>query len=88
MQTGPVLTANPYGRLLAAAAHPGTAPEALPHLLAHAPAKLLAVSGMAAGYALTTQVGRIGAIPAGGLALLLLGVAIFILTRPSPRPRC
>jgi len=52
------------------------------------PAKLLAVSGMAAGYALTTQVGRIGAIPAGGLALLLLGVAIFILTRPSPRPRC
>src|SRR5690606_6917095 len=62
VQTGPLLTANPYGRLLAAAAHPGTAPEALPHLLTHAPAKLLAVATLPA-HPLTRSHAVAGTIP-------------------------
>lgn len=49
------------------------------------PAKLLAMASMASGYGLTLHFHRIGPIAAAGLALLLLTVAIFILTRPSPR---
>ena len=47
-------------------------------------AKLLAIAGMAGSYALTVHLARLGPIPAIGLALLLLCVALFILTRPTP----
>ena len=49
------------------------------------PTKLLAVAGMVIGYGLTMHFSELGLVPAGGLALLLLSVAIFIVTRPSPR---
>lgn len=49
------------------------------------PTKLLAVASMVIGYGLTMHFSQIGPVPAGGLALLLLSVAIFIVTRPGPR---
>jgi uncharacterized membrane protein YbaN (DUF454 family) len=48
------------------------------------PAKLAAVASMAAGYALSIHVARLGTIPAIALAALLLAVAAFIVTRPAP----
>lgn len=51
------------------------------------PAKLTALASMAAGYALTVHLAGLGAIPATGLAALLLAVSAFILTRPAPSAR-
>lgn len=57
------------------------------HRAISTPAKLMAVGSMAIGYALTLQLAAIGAVPAMGLAFLLLGVAAFLVTRPNATPR-
>ncbi|MFN4210963.1 MAG: YbaN family protein, partial [Devosia sp.] len=46
--------------------------------------KMAAVASMGFGYAITLGLTRLDQIPAALLAALLLAVATFILTRPSP----
>jgi uncharacterized membrane protein YbaN (DUF454 family) len=46
--------------------------------------KCLALASMATGYAATISLVQPGALLAGGLALILLLVALFIVTRPLP----
>ncbi|WP_246132679.1 YbaN family protein [Devosia ginsengisoli] len=48
------------------------------------PTKLVAVASMLIGYGLTMHFSELGSVPASGLALLLLTVAAFIVTRPRP----
>jgi uncharacterized membrane protein YbaN (DUF454 family) len=46
--------------------------------------KLVACASMALGYLLTLQLATLRPLAAAMLALLLLGVALFIVTRPRP----
>ncbi|MCR6670584.1 YbaN family protein [Devosia ginsengisoli] len=48
------------------------------------PTKLVAVASMAIGYGFAMRFSELGSVPASGLALLLLSVAVFIVTRPRP----
>lgn len=48
------------------------------------PTKLLAIGSMAIGYALTVHFTSIDTLLATALAVLLLAVATFLLTRPAP----
>lgn len=47
--------------------------------------KLVALTSMAIGYGLTLALTQLAPLPAALLAALLLSVATFILTRPTPR---
>lgn len=48
------------------------------------PAKLWALGSMIAGFVVTVHFGQVGNLAGGALAVILLVVALFILTRPQP----